>query len=142
MPAPRATAEPSVTTGMFWRLSTSAVGPSWSTMSAHAAIVSLASAGRMTCRSGIARSVARCSTGWWVGPSSPTPTESWVNTKHDLGLRQRGEADRRAHVVEEHEERAADGEDAAVQRHADERRAHRVLADAVVDLAAARSLGR
>ena len=18
--------------------------------------------------------------GWWVGPSSPTPTESWVNT--------------------------------------------------------------
>ena len=38
----------------------------------------------MTCRPGIARSVARCSTGWWVGPSSPTPTESWLNTKTTL----------------------------------------------------------
>ena len=35
-----------------------------------------ASAGRITCRPGMARSEASCSTGWWVGPSSPTPTES------------------------------------------------------------------
>ena len=27
---------------------------------------------------GIARSDRICSTGWWVGPSSPTPIESWV----------------------------------------------------------------
>jgi len=29
----------------------------------------------------MARRVARCSIGWWVGPSSPTPTESCVQTK-------------------------------------------------------------
>ena len=28
----------------------------------------------------MARSDTICSTGWWVGPSSPTPIESWVNT--------------------------------------------------------------
>ena len=39
---------------------------------------SLASAGRNTRRPGTARSDDSCSTGWWVGPSSPTPMESWV----------------------------------------------------------------
>ena len=39
---------------------------------------SFASAGRNTSRPGIARSDASCSTGWCVGPSSPTPIESWV----------------------------------------------------------------
>ena len=29
---------------------------------------------------GIRRSVAVCSTGWWVGPSSPRPIESCVKT--------------------------------------------------------------
>ena len=29
----------------------------------------------------MARSAASCSTGWCVGPSSPTPIESWLNTK-------------------------------------------------------------
>ena len=29
---------------------------------------------------GIARSAASCSIGWWVGPSSPSPIESWVKT--------------------------------------------------------------
>ena len=28
----------------------------------------------------MARSEASCSIGWWVGPSSPRPTESWVHT--------------------------------------------------------------
>ena len=40
-------------------------------------------AGRMTVRPGIARSAARCSTGWCVGPSSPSATESWVYTHTD-----------------------------------------------------------
>ncbi len=44
----------------------------------HASATSLASAGRMSTRPGTARSEAICSTGWWVGPSSPTPMESWV----------------------------------------------------------------
>ena len=39
-----------------------------------------ASAGRITHRSGTARKPARCSIGWWVGPSSPSPIESWVMT--------------------------------------------------------------
>ena len=30
---------------------------------------------------GVARSVASCSIGWCVGPSSPSPTESWVKTQ-------------------------------------------------------------
>ena len=47
----------------------------------QAAAASVASAGRMVTRSGIARSPARCSIGWWVGPSSPSATESCVKTK-------------------------------------------------------------
>ena len=104
------TAEPSVVTVMFWRLRINADGPSWRTTSTHAWIVSLASAGRITCRPGIARSAARCSIGWWVGPSSPTPTESWVNTKQTLAFDSDGQPDRRLHVVGEDEERAADRE--------------------------------
>jgi len=43
-------------------------------------VFTLASAGRMTASWGIARSSAWGSTGWWVGPSSPTPILSWVKT--------------------------------------------------------------
>ena len=57
--------------------------------------------------------------------------------EHDLGVGERGEPQRRAHVVEEHEERATGGQHAAVACHADHRRAHGVLADAVVHLPAA-----
>ena len=35
---------------------------------------------RTIARFGIARSAAMCSIGWWVGPSSPRPMESWVQT--------------------------------------------------------------
>ena len=42
---------------------------------------SLASAGRTTVKPGMARRVASCSIGWWVGPSSPRATESCVQTK-------------------------------------------------------------
>ena len=47
-------------------------------MTFHASTTSLASAGRSTIRPGIARNDGSCSTGWWVGPSSPTPIESCV----------------------------------------------------------------
>ena len=43
-----------------------------------ATAASLASPGRKTTTLGMARSIASCSIGWWVGPSSPTPMESWV----------------------------------------------------------------
>ena len=46
----------------------------------QAIATSFASAGRTMSRFGIARSAARCSTGWCVGPSSPTPIESCVQT--------------------------------------------------------------
>ena len=36
--------------------------------------------GRNTSMFGIARSDARISTGWCVGPFLPTPIESWLNT--------------------------------------------------------------
>ena len=61
--------------------------------------------------------------------------------EHDLRPGQRGEAHRRAHVVEEDEERPADREDAAVAGHPDHRRTHAVLPHAVVDLPAAGRLG-
>jgi len=40
----------------------------------------LASPGRITVRLGMDRRAATCSMGWWVGPSSPSPMLSWVNT--------------------------------------------------------------
>ena len=46
----------------------------------QAIAVSTASQGRQTPMFGISRRVAACSTGWWVGPSSPSPMESWVKT--------------------------------------------------------------
>jgi hypothetical protein len=49
-------------------------------MTFQASATSLASAGRKTIRPGMARSDATCSTGWCVGPSSPTPMESCVKT--------------------------------------------------------------
>ncbi len=66
---------------MFWRESSSATGPSArSSATRQATAVSLASAGRITHSSGIARSEAKCSIGWCVGPSSPSATESCVQT--------------------------------------------------------------
>ena len=68
-------------TAVFCRVSESSVGPSWRVSAeAQAAAVSTPSAGRHTCRFGIARSAASCSTGWCVGPSSPRKIESWVKT--------------------------------------------------------------
>jgi indolepyruvate ferredoxin oxidoreductase alpha subunit len=43
--------------------------------------VSAVSQGRQTSMRGMTRSEARCSIGWCVGPSSPSPMESWVSTK-------------------------------------------------------------
>ena len=54
----------------------------------------------------------------------------------DALAHQRREPDRRPAIVGEHQEGAAVGDDAAVQRHAVHRRGHAVLADAVVDEAA------
>ena len=65
--------------GSAWRDSTRATGSCRSGMiTRQASATSLASAGRMSMMPGMARSDASCSTGWWVGPSSPTPMESWV----------------------------------------------------------------
>ena len=54
----------------------------------------------------------------------------------DADAHQRGEADRRAAIIGEHQEGAAIGNDAAMQRHAVHRRRHAMLADAVMDIAA------
>ena len=68
--------------GRFWREKHIEVGPSLRSIAfAHATADSVVSQGRHTSMLGIRRSVAVCSTGWWVGPSSPRPIESWVNTK-------------------------------------------------------------
>ncbi len=59
-----------------------AVGPSMRlTATSHAPAVSPGSPGRITHSPGMARRAARCSMGWWVGPSSPRNTESWLHTQ-------------------------------------------------------------
>ena len=66
---------------MFWRVSASPHGPAVrSRIAFQAPAVSLASPGRTIERPGMARSAAMCSIGWWVGPSSPSPIESCVQT--------------------------------------------------------------
>ena len=49
-------------------------------MTRHASTTSLASAGRSVMSPGMLRNATSCSTGWCVGPSSPTPIESCVKT--------------------------------------------------------------
>mmetsp|Transcript_41834 Transcript_41834/g.97989 ORF Transcript_41834/g.97989 Transcript_41834/m.97989 type:complete len:208 (-) Transcript_41834:1535-2158(-) len=66
-------------TGRFWRERMSAVGPVLRSIEwTYAAAVSSASPGRITSRLGMRRRDETVSTGWWVGPSSPTPIESCV----------------------------------------------------------------
>ena len=57
----------------------------------------------------MARSEASCSTGWCVGPSSPSPMASWVKTKIGGQLHERREPDGGARVVAEDEEGRAEG---------------------------------
>ena len=66
--------------GNACRMRTRAVGPSVSMAAPR--LGRLVGVGRADQLSwGMARREARCSIGWWVGPSSPRPTESWVRTK-------------------------------------------------------------
>ena len=76
--------------------------------SATPSTVSFASPGRTYQRFGIARSAMWCSTGWCVGPSSPTPTESCVHTQTTGRCISGGQPDGGAHVVGEDEERRAE----------------------------------
>src|SRR5262249_54153655 len=84
----------------------------------------------------MARNAARCSTGWWVGPSSPSPIESWVITQMTRSPPSAASRRGRGEKGGEDEEGAGMGHDATVQRHAVHRRRHAVLAHAVVDEAA------
>ena len=67
--------------GSFWREKMSTTGDLGVVMAMRqASVLSLASAGRSTTILGMMRRASTCSTGWWVGPSSPSPMLSWVNT--------------------------------------------------------------
>ena len=115
------------------------VGPSRRAIATrHASTVSAASAGRRTTRLGMARSMARCSTGWWVGPSSPD-ADRVVGADVDHRQPHDGrQADRRLHVVGEDQEGAPEGPEAAVRRDAVEDRRHAVLPHAPMELPARR----
>lgn len=66
---------------MPWRESAMVVGRlRLATATLYAPAVSLPPHGRIISMLGIARKLARCSMGWWVGPSSPRPIESCVIT--------------------------------------------------------------
>jgi hypothetical protein len=66
---------------MPWRLRAKATGVCvWVSAKRQASAVSFAPAGRIMYRFGVARRWASCSIGWCVGPSSPSPIESCVNT--------------------------------------------------------------
>ena len=111
-----------------------------SAISQHSA-ASTASAGRSTSMLGIARNEARYSTGWWVGPLRADA--DGVMAEHELHRQAHHgrDAQRRPHVVGEDQIGDADRHHAAMRRHAVQHRAHRVLADAVMDVAAAAVLG-
>ena len=65
----------------FWRDSAISAGACVLRSAAqYAADVSLPSAGRHRYMLGVVRRDSMISTGWWVGPSSPKPMESWVAT--------------------------------------------------------------
>lgn len=64
------------------------------------------------------RRLLTCSTGWCVGPSSPTPMESCVNIPDKALLHERGQADGVSGIIGEHKERAAVGDEPAMQRKA------------------------
>merc|ERR1719261_1275695 len=67
--------------GMPWRDSASTEGASaLATAHAKEPDTSLPSQGLKTYMLGMARRDSSISTGWWVGPSSPRPMESWVMT--------------------------------------------------------------
>ena len=102
----------------------------------HASFVSSASAGRITCRLGMARAEARCSTGWCVGPSSPTKKESWVKTYMACSFARAASRTGGPHVVQEGKEGGGVGDDAAVVGHAVLDGAHGVLAYPEVDVPA------
>ena len=84
----------------------------------------------------MARSAARCSTGWWVGPSSPSADRVVRVDPGDLEAHEGRQAHRAAHVVGELQEgRAVGAHDPAVAGHAVDRAAHAVLAHAEEDVA-------
>ena len=53
---------------------------------------------------GMARNEASCSTGWWVGPSSPSPMASCVKMKMRREFHHGGESDGPARVITEDKE--------------------------------------
>src|SRR5271154_1681563 len=130
--------------GTFWRESASRIGPCVCVIATRqASTASFASPGRITVRWGIARREATCSTGSWGGASSPTPVQSCVKTKTNrssinpaLRSNHRRQPNRRARVVGEAEKARAVWDEAAVQRDAVEDRAHAVLADSKMRIAA------
>ena len=106
-PSAGATSERS-SVGTFWRVSASATGPpSRSSAIRHAIEVSFASPGRTYQRFGIARSAMWCSTGWCVGPSSPSADRVVRPDPERLQVPERREPDGRPHVVGEDQERRA-----------------------------------
>ena len=80
----------------------------------------------------MARREASCSTGWCVGPSSPRPIESCVQTYSDGHAHEGAEPDRGALVVGEDQERAGERPGPPVQGDAVHDRRGGVLADAEV----------
>mmetsp|Transcript_52932 Transcript_52932/g.137943 ORF Transcript_52932/g.137943 Transcript_52932/m.137943 type:complete len:225 (+) Transcript_52932:281-955(+) len=74
--------------GNAWRDKTTAAGSCVRVMiTFHISSTSLASQGRNVNKPGTERNAARCSIGWCVGPSSPTPIESWVKIQmHGISI--------------------------------------------------------
>ncbi len=102
----------------------------------QASAVSLASAGadhREVRRRAQVRRAARSAGAW--GRPRPRPIESWVNPKIDGSCISAASRIEPLHVVAEGQERRAVGTE-VVQREAVDDRAHRVLADAEVEVAA------
>ena len=107
----------------------------------QASATSLASQGRITLRPGIARSEASCSTGWWVGPVLAEPDRVVGEEVDHRQLHQRREPDRRPRVVGEGRGRSTTSGRSFESESPLRDRRRLVLADPVVELAAAAVAG-
>src|ERR1051325_1299962 len=89
-------------TPTFWRVRTSATGPLWWPIAARqASTVSVASAGRSTTRSGMARNAASCSIGWWGGPALPrAPAPAGLGRSRRPEHHELGDAPKRGELLD------------------------------------------
>ena len=102
----------------------------------HASAVSTASPGRNNSRFGIALKAARCSTGWWVGPSSPSSL-SHVSSRRWRAVASGRTGGSMAGTIGKHHKCAAVRDRPTMQGNAVHSGRHAMFAHTIMDISAA-----